>query len=214
MGQPRLRPEDPWLAEEAWLHRDLHSARSSIRSVLNRNDKPLTVQHRGQLTSWATRLGDPHDVPVGTPSQLALEINGDWQQAADAWHALDRPYEQSLALIEAGTPSALAHAFDVLDRLGARPAATLAAERLRSLGERVPRGLRPSTRGNPAGLTSREVEVLQLVADGLTNAEIGARLFVSDKTVEHHVSRILGKLGVPNRREAAKTAQQLDLPAP
>jgi DNA-binding NarL/FixJ family response regulator len=85
---------------------------------------------------------------------------------------------------------------------------------VRSLGERVPRGLRPSTRGNPAGLTSREVEVLQLVADGLTNAEIAARLFVSDKTVEHHVSRILGKLGVSNRREAAKAAHQLDLPTP
>jgi DNA-binding NarL/FixJ family response regulator len=61
-------------------------------------------------------------------------------------------------------------------------------------------------------LDSREVEVLRLVADGLTNAKIGAWLFVSDKTVEHHVSRILGKLGVSNRREAAKAAHQLDLP--
>ncbi|WP_328521129.1 helix-turn-helix transcriptional regulator [Kribbella sp. NBC_00359] len=208
----RIVPVTLALAEEAWLHRDLHSARSSIRNALSRNDKPLTVHHRGHLTSWATRLGDPHDVPAGTPSQIALEINGEWQQAAAAWCTLERPYEQALALIEVGTPTALTQAFDILDRLGARPAATLAAERLRSLGERVPRGLRPSTRGNPAGLTSREVEVLQLVADGLTNAEIGARLFVSDKTVEHHVSRILGKLGVPNRREAAKTAQQLDLP--
>jgi ATP/maltotriose-dependent transcriptional regulator MalT len=206
----RIVPVALALAEEAWLHGDLHSARSSIRDVLSR--KPLAVHHRGHLTSWATRLGEAHDVPAGTSPQLALEINGDWQQAADAWHTLDRPYEQALALIEAGTPTALTQAFDILDRLGARPAATLAAERLRSLGERVPRGQRPSTRGNPAGLTSREVEVLQLVADGLTNAEIGARLFVSDKTVEHHVSRILGKLGVPNRREAAKTAQQLDLP--
>jgi DNA-binding CsgD family transcriptional regulator/tetratricopeptide (TPR) repeat protein len=210
----RMVPVALALAEEAWLHRDLDGARSSTRSVLSGRDRPLTVLYRAQLNSWAARLGDPHDVPAGTPHPLALQINGHWQQAADAWHALDRPYERALALIEVGTPVALTQAFDVLDRLGARPAAVLAAEQLRALGERVPRGLRPSTRGNPAGLTSREVEVMRLVADGLTNAEIGARLFVSDKTVEHHVSRILGKLGVSNRREAAKAAHQLDLPTP
>lgn len=200
--------------EEAWLRRDLDGARDTTRELLSRDDRPITIHHRGHLSSWAARLGDPHEVPAGTPRQLALQIDGQWQQAADAWHTLGRPYEQALALIEAGTPSALTEAFDILDRLGARPAAALAAGRLRALGERVPRGLRPSTRGNPAGLTSREVEVLRLVAGGLTNAEIGSRLFVSDKTVEHHVSRILGKLGVSNRREAAKTAQHLDLPAP
>ena len=78
----------------------------------------------------------------------------------------------------------------------------------------MPRGIRPSTRANPGGLTYREIEVLQLVADGLTNAEIAAKLFVSDKTVEHHVSRILVKLGVASRREAARTARQLDLAVP
>jgi DNA-binding NarL/FixJ family response regulator len=117
-------------------------------------------------------------------------------------------------LIEVNTPTALTQAFDILDRLGAGAAAALAAERLRSLGERVPRGIRPSTRANPAGLTSREIEVLQLVVDGLTNAEIAAKLFVSDKTVEHHVSRLLLKLGVASRREAARTARQLDLAIP
>ena len=117
-------------------------------------------------------------------------------------------------MIEVNTPTALTQAFDILDRLGAGAAAALAADRLRSLGERVPRGIRPSTRANPAGLTSREIEVLQLVVDGLTNAEIAAKLFVSDKTVEHHVSRLLLKLGVASRREAARTARQLDLAVP
>jgi DNA-binding CsgD family transcriptional regulator/tetratricopeptide (TPR) repeat protein len=207
----RIVPVALALAEEAWLHGDLDHASDSIRNVLDRSDKPLTTQHRGHLTSWVARLGDHHDVPAGTPRQLALQINGRWQQAAEAWHTLDRPYEQALALIEVGTPTALTHAFDILDRLGARPAAALAAEQLRSMGERVPRGVRPSTRGNPAGLTSREIEVLGLVADGKTNPEIAALLVVSDKTVEHHVSRILSKLGVPSRREAAKAAHQLDL---
>jgi DNA-binding CsgD family transcriptional regulator/tetratricopeptide (TPR) repeat protein len=200
------------LAEEAWLQRDLDTVHRITSGLLGRVDKPLTAHHRGHLTSWAVRLGQTPDLPAGTPAQLALQITGHWRQAADAWHAVDRPYDEALALLEVGTPDALTSAFEILDRLGARPAAALAAERLRDLGERVPRGLRPSTRSNPAGLTTRELEVLQLVAGGLTNAEVATRLFVSDKTVEHHVSRILGKLGVSNRREAARAAAQLDLP--
>ena len=75
----------------------------------------------------------------------------------------------------------------------------------------MPRGQRASTRANPAGLTAREVEVLRLLADGMTNAEIAAALFISEKTVEHHVSRTLGKLDVSSRREAARSARALDL---
>ena len=202
------------LTEEAWLRGDLPGARDLIRGVLDRSDQPLTTQHRGHLIAWAVRLGEEHAAPAGTPRHVALQINGRWQEAADAWHALGRPYERALALIEVSTPPALTEAFDILDRLGAGPAAALVAERLRSLGERVPRGVRASTRANPAGLTAREIEVLQLVVDGLTNGEIAAKLFVSDKTVEHHVSRILVKLGVTSRREAARTAHQLDLAVP
>ena len=66
------------------------------------------------------------------------------------------------------------------------------------------RGPRPATSENPAGLTRREREVLELLAEGLTNAEIAARLVISEKTVGHHVSAILGKLGVGSRYEAAK----------
>lgn len=179
------------LIEAAWLHGDLDTARTRLHAALDGAGRPLPLTHRGRLAVWSARLD-------GSPPA--------------AGDCPDRPYDHALALVDAGTPQALTDAFEILDRLGARPAASLAAERLRALGERVPRGLRPSTRGNPAGLTSREVEVLHLVADGLTNGEIGTRLFVSDKTVEHHVSRILGKLGVPNRREAAKAAQHLDLP--
>ena len=62
---------------------------------------------------------------------------------------------------------------------------------------------RPATRANPANLTARETEVLALVTEGLRNADIARRLFVSPKTVDHHVSAILAKLGVRTRGEAA-----------
>ena len=75
----------------------------------------------------------------------------------------------------------------------------------------VPRGPRPATRENPAQLTSRELEVLALVADGLRNADIAERLFLSPKTVAHHVSAILRKLGARSRGEAGALAGQLGL---
>jgi regulatory LuxR family protein len=148
--------------------------------VRDRTDEPVTKQHRGDPTSSAARLGERQDSPAGTPRHLAQQINDRWQEAADVWHALDRPYERALALIEVSTPAAQTQAFDILDCLGAGPAAALAAERLRSLGGRVPRRARPSTLANPAGLTSREIEALQLVVDGLTNPEIAVKLFVLD----------------------------------
>lgn len=71
----------------------------------------------------------------------------------------------------------------------------------------VPRGARHKTRAHPAGLTPRQVEVLELVAEGLTNAEIAERLFVSPKTVDHHVSALLTKMEVSSRTEASALAR-------
>ena len=100
----------------------------------------------------------------------------------------------------------------MLDGLGARPAATLARRRLRELGVvQVPRGPAASTRTNPAGLTERQAEILRLLVAGMTNAEIAARLVVSVRTVDHHVSAVLQKLGVATRREAAAAVAALGL---
>jgi DNA-binding NarL/FixJ family response regulator len=90
--------------------------------------------------------------------------------------------------------------------------ATLVARRLRAAGVRnIPQGPRPATRAHPAGLTSREVEIVALLAGGLRNPEIANRLFLSAKTVDHHVSSILAKLGVRNRAEVVREAARLGL---
>jgi DNA-binding NarL/FixJ family response regulator len=73
----------------------------------------------------------------------------------------------------------------------------------------VPRGPQPATRHNPAGLTSRQVDILRLLATGRTNAEIAQTLFLSVRTVDHHVSAVLQKLEVTSRREAAQIAVRL-----
>ncbi len=82
---------------------------------------------------------------------------------------------------------------------------------MRELGLRVPAGPRETTRANPAGLTARQVEVLELLSEGLTNAEIAERLVVSERTAEHHVAAVLRKLQVSDRREAAARASELGL---
>jgi DNA-binding NarL/FixJ family response regulator len=101
-----------------------------------------------------------------------------------------------------------------LKQLGAARAAALVARRLRERGVRgLQVGPRSSTRDNPAGLTGRELEVLALVSEGLRNREIAARLFLSEKTVDHHVSAILRKLGVETRGQAAAEATRLGVAA-
>jgi DNA-binding NarL/FixJ family response regulator len=122
------------------------------------------------------------------------------------------PYEAALALADADEEEPLRQALEELQRLGARPAADAVARRLRELGvRRLPRRPRRATAANPAGLTARELEVLGLLGGDLRNADIAARLHIAEKTVDHHVSAILAKLGVGSRREAARFAAEQEI---
>jgi DNA-binding NarL/FixJ family response regulator len=143
---------------------------------------------------------------------FALELSGRWEAAADAWDALGCPYEAALARADGGDEAGLRDALAAFQRLGAVPAARDVTQRLRNAGIRkIARGPRRSTIDNPGQLTSRQVEILELLAAGLTNAEIAARLYITPKTVAHHVSAVLAKLGVRSRRQAAAEAAKLGL---
>lgn len=133
-------------------------------------------------------------------------------QAASAFATVALPLEEgrarlALARAQAGAGSPLAvatarEARDTFEKLGARNDADAAAAFLREQGA----GGRTGGRGERGDLTGREREVLELLVAGLSNAEIGERLFITPKTVEHHVSRVLAKLGVRSRAEAAAHA--------
>jgi DNA-binding CsgD family transcriptional regulator len=200
-------------AEAAWLIGDPAGAREATDQALALAVRVRASQDIASLQAWRKRTGinePPHALAADGPSRL--ELLGDFEAAAAAWEELGRPYEAALALADAGTEAALRHSLALLTDLDARATAALVTRRLRALGAReIPRGPRPTTRRNPAELTGRELQILQLLAEGLRNARIAERLFLSERTVENHVSAILRKFSASSRAEAVANARQLGI---
>jgi ATP/maltotriose-dependent transcriptional regulator MalT len=174
---------------------------------------------RGALTGWgAVRIAASAslagiEVEIAAPGSPPLDavLSRDWRAAADAYGEIGWVYDRALMLSLLDDEEALAEAIGIARGLGAVPLARRVAERMRDLGAAVPRGPRASTRANPAGLTARQLEVLALLVDGLSNAEIADRLVVSPRTAEHHVAAVLAKLGASTRWEAVRRANDLEL---
>jgi DNA-binding CsgD family transcriptional regulator len=164
-----------------------------------------------EVAAWRRRCGLQAPGVAGDLGPYACELVGDPAAAAAAWLDLDCEYDAAIALC-AGDSEQRRQALAIFQGLEARPAAALAARLLREEGVRgVPRGPRPSTRRNPAGLTNRELEVLGLIGQELRNREIARRLHVAEKTIDHHVGAILAKLGVSSRGQAVSAAARLGI---
>ncbi|RAZ71197.1 helix-turn-helix transcriptional regulator [Mesorhizobium atlanticum] len=163
----------------------------------------------GELATWR-RLLSPESVPGETDGMAEphrLQLVGDWRAAAALWTSMGAPFERALALLQ-GDEAARREALDIFEALGARPVAQHVRGLLRQSGvSRIARGPRQATRANQAGLTQRQMEVLQLIERGFSNKKIAAHLTISPKTVDHHVSAVLGKLEAVSRGEAAAAAR-------
>jgi DNA-binding CsgD family transcriptional regulator len=205
----RVGPIGTARAEAAWLEGRFDACIHETETAYAQARR-YAARGLGELAVWRRRAGVVEPTPSDGAEPYATLLAGDWRSAAAAWVKLGAPYEAALALADGDDEDALRQALDELQRLGAAPAAAIVARRLRSRGARgLPRGPRPRTRANPANLTPRELEILALVAEGRRNGDIAERLFLSQKTVSHHVSAILRKLDVKTRGEAGAAYVQL-----
>ncbi len=197
-------------AEVAWLEGRPNAIGAETEYAYDTACRLGEPTYAGCLACWRARAGLPVEPPDGVPERYWLQLAGQPERAAELFRAEEASYDAAIALVPSTNGALLRSALDQLRALGAKPAAAIVSRRLRELGERqVPRGPRASTSENPAGLTNRELEVLPLLAEGLRNAEIAQRLVLSHKTVDHHVSAILRKLGVTTRGQAGAAAGRL-----
>ena len=131
--------------------------------------------------------------------------------AANLWKQLGCPYEQALALFEGGEDDKK-KAIEIIHNLGANAAYEKMKFEMRASGiKSIPRGIRKTTQSNSAHLTERELDVLHLMKEGLQNKEIAGKLFISTKTVDHHISSIFFKLDVKSRAKAVQEGMNLNI---
>jgi DNA-binding CsgD family transcriptional regulator len=190
-------------AEAAWISDDLGPIVPRLRAAYAAACREGSRAAIGERGIWLWRAGAVSELDERAEEGYLLEVAGRAREAAAVWEQLSMPYEAALSLAGSSDAADVHQAYKELTRLGATAVAHKVGLRLRELGSPVPRGPRPTTRSNPHGLTEREWEIARLLALGLSNAEIADRLVVSPKTVGHHVSAVLGKLGVRRRAEVA-----------
>lgn len=206
----RLAPTAAALAEYAWIYG--RHAVPEAGTGLNIQDIICEGNSwsAGSIALWRWANGEVTDVPPGIGEPYRLLIDGDPLAAAEMWSTIGCPYERAVALAH-GDPAAQLEALEVFEELGATAVAAKLRKSLRTQGVPVPRGKGRRTRDHAAGLTARQAEILVLLDEGISNIEIADALFLSPRTVEHHVSAILGKLGCSTREEAVAAAARQGL---
>ena len=210
LGEPDwIVPVGMARTEAYWLEGHLDAAISELGRVRD-VAAGLPVAQRAWVALWNRRLTGITDVIDLEP--FASQLAGNAPHAAELWDRLGYGYEAALALLDTKDEALLRESLTRLTDLGAVAAARLVRRTMRELGIRsIPAGARTAARTHPRGLTKREQEILELLSEGQSNEEISATLFISVRTVEHHVSAILSKLGASTRKGATKEARRLGL---
>ncbi len=204
--QQRLTPVRLAYIEHFYLRSRPEEARAHLEAMVSFGTEVLRPWDAGALRLWARRLDVALPSSVGSrpTAAQALELAGDYEAAAALLDEQELPFEAALCRLagaRAGAASLAAPAERGFDTLGCAPGVD-ALRRLSGEPGRRRRGPYRAARQHPLGLTRREVEVLALMAEGASNADIAGHLSRSPRTVEHHVSSILGKLNAANRLEA------------
>ena len=194
----RIGPIGGAAAEIAWIEGDDDTARREATrawAVVQDVDGPWT---RGLVATWLPDA-EAAEVAESLAPPYRAEALRHWDEAAELWDGIGSRFAAGLARARSASRDGLGAAAVRFDELGAEAAAARARGRARLEGWSTPRGRRATTKAHPQGLTRREAEVAELLAEGLSNAAIAERLVLSPRTVEHHVASVMAKLDVPSR---------------
>ncbi len=206
MELQRMLPALTALLEYEWITGQPVLEKAAIEYAIGLISQGGTMRESSEFDFWLWKVRG-QQVPLhAADERYRTDHPAITLETAAGWGRLGCPYEQALFLFE-GDDDAKRQAIAIVHRLGAGAVYEKMKLGMRSEGIRsIPRGSRKTTRDNPALLTERELGVLELLKEGLQNKEIGSRLYISAKTVDHHISAILFKLDVDSRTKAVREA--------
>lgn len=203
---PRLVPAGVATAAAAWVAGDLAAVVRALDDLWARNAKQPQPWRTGELAWWLHIADAPRELPGPAAEPFALLLAGRHREAATRWRSLGSRLWAAMALAASEDADEVRQGLGELEALGAFGFRDAVLRDRHRRGLPGLRGPRASSAAHPAGLTTREAEVLQLLGEGMTNAEIAAALFLSTKTVGHHVSAVLRKLDASSRARAVAVA--------
>ena len=211
-GEPqRIAPAMAGILEYEWITGQHVIEKPVLDDVLNMIEERGNIYENSAVAFWLFKarkqklpLKEFYEGYHTEDKSMALKASVLWKQ-------LGCPYEQALTLFE-GNDDNKKEAIGIIQKLGADAIYEKMKFEMRASGiKSIPRGIRKSTKSNPANLTDRELDIIQLLKDGLQNKEIAAKLFISPKTVDHHISSIFFKLDVNSRTKAVQEASRLEI---
>jgi DNA-binding CsgD family transcriptional regulator/Tfp pilus assembly protein PilF len=211
MEMQRIIPSLIALLEYEWLTGKIVIEKKDIDRTMANIGQTINNIENNEFAFWLQKVRKLH-LPVEEVYE-GYEINSVTKahNAAALWAKSGCPYQEALCLF-AGKDDDKRKAITLVHELGANAVYEKMKSEMRGFGiKNIPRGIRKTTQSNPALLTQRELDVLQLLNEGLQNKEIAARLFISAKTVDHHISSILYKLEVNSRTKAVHEAIRLEI---
>lgn len=197
--------EHEWLTGKTIIEKDDIEKTSAV--ILN----AVIETEKKEFIFWMKKSGRNYLPLKETTEAYDISSTPKVLKAAEFWENSGCPYEQALVLFE-GKDTDKRKAIVMFQDLGANAVHEKLKQEMKNMGiKNIPRGIRASTRSNAALLTSREMDILLLLKEELQNKEIAAKLFISAKTVDHHISSILFKLEVNSRSKAVTEALRMKI---
>jgi DNA-binding CsgD family transcriptional regulator len=211
MELQRIIPSLIALLEYEWLMGKIIIETNDLDSIKIIIEQSIDTANKSEFAFWLQKARKQTIELQELYEPYKLLNSNKIKKAAEFWEKTGCPFQKAFTLFE-GSEDDKKIALSIFQQLGANAVSQKIKMEMRAVGiKKIPRGLRESTRNNPAQLTNRELDVLQLLQKGNQNKEIAGTLFISPKTADHHISSILFKLDVNSRAKAITEAVRLGI---